>query len=445
MVAVIDLATQLPWLAASVRDIRMLRIEELNDLIPVVQRVVGLPGAPRMPESLSCQGGRGMAKVGPLRIAVIGAGPIGLEAALYARLNGYPVAIYDWGGIAEHIRRWGHVRLFTPFGLNVTSHGLRTILQEKPSRDLPTESDTITGRDFREAYLVPLGESELLLESLNLEHNVLHIGRVNNIKKSEPDDSPRPFRLLVRDMKGQERIDIADIVLDCSGTYGTPKWLGDGNIPAVGESAARPQIACGLEDILGERKGFYAGRTIALIGNGYSAASTMCGLAALAEEHPATWVFWLSRGPRGQPLPRFPNDPFRERDRLAAKANSLATRCEGNLEFQTQTVLDEVTCHGAEKGFRIAGRSNCKPVSWEVERVIGNVGYRPDRRISAGLRVDEPMGSIETREPGYFILGAKSWGHESGFLLRDGFEQIKQAFATIAGNSRLDLYGKKAA
>ena len=44
MVAVIDLTTRLPWFAASVRDIRMLRIEELNDLMPVVQRVAGLAG-----------------------------------------------------------------------------------------------------------------------------------------------------------------------------------------------------------------------------------------------------------------------------------------------------------------------------------------------------------------------------------------------------------------
>lgn len=44
MVAVIDLATDLPWFAASVRDIRMLRIEEMNDLMPVVQRVAGLGG-----------------------------------------------------------------------------------------------------------------------------------------------------------------------------------------------------------------------------------------------------------------------------------------------------------------------------------------------------------------------------------------------------------------
>src|SRR3954462_15280379 len=45
-VVVIDLTTRLPWFAASVRDIRMLRIEELNDLMPVVQRVAGLGGGP---------------------------------------------------------------------------------------------------------------------------------------------------------------------------------------------------------------------------------------------------------------------------------------------------------------------------------------------------------------------------------------------------------------
>jgi virulence-associated protein VapD len=46
MVAVIDLTTQLPWFAVSVRDIRMLRIEELNDLMPAVQRIAGFPGTP---------------------------------------------------------------------------------------------------------------------------------------------------------------------------------------------------------------------------------------------------------------------------------------------------------------------------------------------------------------------------------------------------------------
>src|SRR3954466_10822593 len=38
VLAAIELAQGLPWFAASVRDIRMLRIEELNDLMPAVQQ-----------------------------------------------------------------------------------------------------------------------------------------------------------------------------------------------------------------------------------------------------------------------------------------------------------------------------------------------------------------------------------------------------------------------
>ena len=38
VLAIQDLTTELDWFAASVRDIRMLRIEENNDLMPVVDR-----------------------------------------------------------------------------------------------------------------------------------------------------------------------------------------------------------------------------------------------------------------------------------------------------------------------------------------------------------------------------------------------------------------------
>jgi virulence-associated protein VapD len=38
VLAAMDLARTLPWFAASVREIRLLRIEEINDLIPAVQQ-----------------------------------------------------------------------------------------------------------------------------------------------------------------------------------------------------------------------------------------------------------------------------------------------------------------------------------------------------------------------------------------------------------------------
>ena len=72
-----------------------------------------------------------MAKSDTPRIAVLGAGPIGLEAALYARSLKYPVAVYERGRVGEHIQRWGHVRLFSPFGMNSTSLGRAAIEAER--------------------------------------------------------------------------------------------------------------------------------------------------------------------------------------------------------------------------------------------------------------------------------------------------------------------------
>jgi virulence-associated protein VapD len=40
VLAVIELSRILPWFASSVQDIRMIRIEELNDLMPAVQQAV---------------------------------------------------------------------------------------------------------------------------------------------------------------------------------------------------------------------------------------------------------------------------------------------------------------------------------------------------------------------------------------------------------------------
>src|SRR5205807_3754216 len=141
----------------------------------------------------------------------------------------------------------------------------------------------------------------------------------------------------------------------CTGTYGQHRWLGSGGIPAVGEPAAEPFIAYGLEDVLGERRDHYAGRNVLVVGGGYSAATTVCNLSALAEANPATWVVWLARGSSTQPIKRVAADPLRERDRLAVRANTLATRPEGNVEFHNQSVVESVDCAGPRSEERRVG------------------------------------------------------------------------------------------
>lgn len=382
------------------------------------------------------------------RIAILGAGPIGLEAALYARSLEYPVTVYDAGQAAEQVGRWGHVKMFTPFGQNVTSLGLECLMRDNPRRELPGAADAVTARDWREAYLVPLAESFVLKDCLQLQTTVLTIGRTGWRKTDPPKPGAPlpPFRLLVRTAQGQERFDSADIILDCTGSYSRPNWAGDAGIPAAGEIVARPHLSYWIDDIAGARKAHYAGKSIVLIGGGYSAATTISALATLAEEHQSTWVFWLTHAERGAaPLPRVPNDPWKDRDRLAARANNLALRCDGNLEYHAATKVEELVCHGPDKGFRVAGTVAGKPMSWEVDRVIANVGYRADLTICQELRVAEPTGDTATGEPGYHILGMKSFGRKSSFTLREGHEQIRKVFAALGGKKGLDLYARKAA
>jgi thioredoxin reductase len=369
------------------------------------------------------------------RIAVLGAGPIGLEAALQAAHLGHRVTVYDRGDVAEAVGQWGHVRLFTPFAMNATPLGLQTIRKEHPQHELPGSNDLITGIEYRDAYLVPLALTSKLGDAVKTRTFVVTVGRAGVLKTDAADDPKRaaaPFRLLLRDDKGAERFEEADIVLDCTGTYGRHAWLGDGGIPAAGEIAAEKQVSYGVDDVLGRRKAQYAGKSVVVIGGAFSAATTVCALAQLAEENAATWVIWLARGPRSTPLPRNPNDPLRERDRLAARANNLATRGDGNVEYHAQVLIDEVTCHGQDKGFRVAGRCNGKPVVWEVDRVIGNVGYLPDANLTRELHVAEfAGGAVRQPEPGYFVLGMKSFGRDSSFLLKRGHEQVKEVMAMI--------------
>jgi thioredoxin reductase len=404
------------------------------------------------------------------RLAILGAGPIGLEAALYAARLDLPFTVYERGGIADGVRQWGHVRLFSPFGMNSTPLG-REIAGALEK--LPAEGEILTGRVYREAYLEPIASSGLLKGHVLTGTAVIGVARRGFFKGDGVGDPKRgqvPFLLLVEDAKG-ERLVEADVVLDCTGTYDNHRWLGDGGLPALGESAAEPHIRYGLDDILGDESARYIEKSVLVIGAGYSAATTVVNLARLAERQAGTWVIWAARTNRSQPLRRTMNDPLRERDQLAVQANALATRRDANVEFHGQVVIDRIHTEGMDRGFRVEAREGSKKVVWEIERVVANLGYEPDVGLFRELQVHQCYASegpmalaaallkqnvtdclqvasggpavLRTSEPGFFILGAKSFGRGTQFLLRTGFEQVRDCFALLTGKADLDLYKKR--
>lgn len=409
-----------------------------------------------------------MAKANAPRLAILGAGPVGLEAALYARQMQCTFTVYERGRIGEHMMRWGHVRLFSPFAMNSTPLGRQQLKAAKPGLVLPADDAILTGREHVVQYLTPL--VELLQPNIQLETQVLKISRRDFLKADLPGDSARaksPFRMLVRD-KQKERTEEVDVILDCTGTYGQHRWAGAGGIPCPGEIQAEPQIAFALDDIVGEKKNHYAGKITLIIGSGYSAATAAVGIAELAKEHPSTWGIWISRSANSTPMRRIPSDPLKERDRVAMKANALATRSDDNVEFHPGVQIDSIEFLGPDRGFKVMARTPAGPKTWEIERIIANVGYSPDTNLYRELQIHEDFAtlapaalaealganpshdslkivspgpeSLRNPEPNFFVLGAKSFGRSSNFLMRVGFHQVRDVFTILTANPKLDLY-----
>src|SRR3954467_7345769 len=62
------------------------------------------------------------------RLAILGAGPVGLEAALAAAERGWEFTVYEAGrSVGANVRDWGHVRLFTPWDMNLSPRARRAL------------------------------------------------------------------------------------------------------------------------------------------------------------------------------------------------------------------------------------------------------------------------------------------------------------------------------
>ena len=111
----------------------------------------------------------------PAVVAIIGAGPIGIEAALYARFLGYDVLLIDHGKVAGNVLKWGHLKMFTPFHRNSTSLGLAALRAQEPDYKPPAADAYLTGREYAQEYLVPLAKTDLIYDGVHVQPNRFHI------------------------------------------------------------------------------------------------------------------------------------------------------------------------------------------------------------------------------------------------------------------------------
>ncbi|HZE18667.1 MAG TPA: hypothetical protein VE402_00980 [Candidatus Angelobacter sp.] len=399
------------------------------------------------------------------KIAIVGGGPVGLEAALRARREGHEVVLFEAGRIAEHVERYGPVRLFTPFGMNATELG-RRLLGEAGVK-LPLQDEILTAAELRRRYLLPLAALPDLRGVLREGLRVVGIAR-EGVSKGSESRSERPFLLRIENARGTSAMERADVVIDASGVYGQPGATGPGGLWAGGEDALGMRLEHHLPDIRGEARPRYAGKRILLVGDGRSISNALVDLDEVVRGSGVgalTRVEMVHRD-RGYdvlaPVPQGELDQLPALRALQERAGRIVREAAWIRRHPGATIVAYRTLpSGAIETTLTHPRGGETRV--EVDRVLALVGYRPDLTLFRELRIhlcyasEGPMAlaaaiqaaakgdpdvgclgqishgpdTLKNPEPDFYVLGNKSYGRGSEFLLAVGHSQVEDVMTLI--------------
>jgi hypothetical protein len=151
----------------------------------------------------------------PARIVILGAGPIGLEAALYGRFLGYQIDVYERGRVAEQVIAWENEPMRSRFGENRSPLALAALAAQDPGYRPPSDEEILTGKQWRERYLLPLSETDLLEDSLHTSTHVLAVG--NHVPAETDADSEINQLRITLEQAGQRQGTLANVVIDATG------------------------------------------------------------------------------------------------------------------------------------------------------------------------------------------------------------------------------------
>jgi hypothetical protein len=256
------------------------------------------------------------------------------------------------------------------------------------------------------------------------------------------------FRILVRDSDGNERIEMVDGVLDCTGVDSQPNFAGHGGLPAIGELALREQIVYHLPDILEADRGLFEDQHTLLSGEGIDAATAAVLLDELQQQSGATKFTWITaheQEPANGPI----HLPKRRRTdaskQLADDANRIARETQA---WKWGTHLEAIRVANGKFQVTLSGQIT---EEHSFDRILALVGYRGDASFFSELQiaVDSVTGGNDTidmrrGEANYYILGSKSAGRiAEHFSFKDGLSQIREVFAILGDRESLDLYAQR--
>jgi len=391
-----------------------------------------------------------------LPVIVIGAGPVGLAAAAHLADRGIAFVVLEAGGdVAAQVRRWGHTTLFSPWRYLVDPVAER--LLSATGWITPADDVVPTGHELVDRYLAPLAQLPDIAEGIRFGTEVVSVSRRGMDRTRTAGRAQAPFVVRVCDTDGAVTELTGRAVIDASGTYASPNPLASSGLDPLGVDAAADRIVHALPDVRGADADAFAGRHTVVVGAGHSAANTLIALAELADERPGTRVSWVIRNASAVRVSSSPDDELPDRARLGARVDALVARGAVHLVDSFEIAAVEP----AGSGVRLLGTRRDEPFSLDADVVVNATGFRPDLAMLREIRLeldavveaprrlaplidpnDHSCGTVAPHgfrelshpEPGFFIVGMKSYGRAPTFLLATGYEQVRSVTAWLDGD-----------
>lgn len=398
-----------------------------------------------------------MIAIPELPVAVIGAGPVGLAAAAHLVQRGIRPIIFERGAtVGASLLQWAHVRVFSPWKYNIDAAA--RVLLEGSGWQAPSADALPNGGEIVAQYLAPLAALPPIAASLKLGATVNAITREGRDKVWSTDRETAAFVVRYTDSSGNEHRVRARAVIDASGTWTQPNPIGVDGLTVPGETAAAKFLAYGIPDVTRLEREHYAGKRVLVIGSGHSAINVALALMELQQGSAQTEIYWaLRRDSIKKMLGGGLNDQLPERGALglAAKEAMDDGRLKMLAPFQAQRISQTA------QALQVSALLSGQPFQLEVDRIVVTTGSRPDLSFLRELRIEldsaveapprlaplidpnfhscgtvPPHGIVELAhpEPGFTIVGSKSYGRAPTFLMATGYEQVRSVVADIAGD-----------
>jgi hypothetical protein len=343
--------------------------------------------------------------------------------------------------VGSSLLRWGDTKFFSPFEMNCSARARALLGAEAPAPDA-----LLTGAEFVERAMKKLVSRAPLAGRVLERHAVVAIGRTRMNKRdlaAHPLRAERSFAVLVDSPEGEKQLE-ADVVLDASGVSLVAR-VGAGGLPAKGEREVETRIVRHLGE-LHARMHALARRSILVIGHGHSAANAIGLLARVGRDHPDTRITWATRSMNKKPCVAVADDPLPEREAIVNAANQLAQDPPEFLRVERRANVEAIRASGDRLAVTLSGG---REGTYDV--VCAFTGYRPDHSLSTELQVaispvTEGAAGIDAKlscvtdclnvpklaasdlgsgEAGFHLIGHKSYGRSSAFLLKDGIRQME--------------------